>query len=592
MAESIISPDVFTRENDISFIQSQPLAAGAAFVGPTVKGPLEQPTVITSYSEYVRTFGTTLTSGSNNYEYLTSIAVRNYFSQGGNTALVTRVASGSQNYTAAESTFITPLTGSVAPFTLYTLGKGAMYNNATGSSYTAAYENSDGSLKSGSADNLRWEISGVITGSGTFNLLIRQGDDNSKNKAVLETYSNVSLDPNSDRYIAKVIGDQYTTVSSESGNYYVSTVGEYPNRSKYVRAVVNRPTPNYLATDGITINSGSDGISYSNYLPAANATPAVSSGSFYNAVGSVPGNMKFFGEISGSTAVQGLNAAAYTKAISILSNKDDYQFNIITVPGLTMDNSTVSSVITNVISLAEERGDCIAVVDPVGFGNGTGIIADVTSQTVAKNSSYAAAYWPWVQVQSETGKYVWVPASTLVPGVYAFTDNYKAPWFAPAGMIKGGLPGVVRVERKLSKANRDELYSNKVNPIATLSGQGIVILGQKTLQTKASALDRVNVRRLLIELKKFIGDQAKNLLFEQNTGLTRNKFLSTVNPYLDSVVQREGLYAYRVVMDGNNNTADVIDRNQLVGQILIQPTKTIEFVVLDFTIEPTGVAFS
>jgi hypothetical protein len=175
--------------------------------------------------------------------------------------------------------------------------------------------------------------------------------------------------------------------------------------------------------------------------------------------------------------------------------------------------------------------------------------------------------------------------------VYAFTDAASAPWFAPAGLVRVGLPGVIQAERKLTKGDRDTLYASKVNPIATFPGTGISVFGQKTLQTKASALDRVNVRRLLIALKKFIGDQAKNLVFEQNTIATRNRFLATVNPYLESVVQRQGLYAYRVVMDDTNNTADVVDRNQLVGQIYIQPTKTIEFVVLDFIVEPTGATF-
>ena len=151
---------------------------------------------------------------------------------------------------------------------------------------------------------------------------------------------------------------------------------------------------------------------------------------------------------------------------------------------------------------------------------------------------------------------------------------------------------VIQAEQKLTRGQRDLLYDGKVNPIATFPGQGIAVFGQKTLQTKASALDRVNVRRLLIELKKFLGDQARNLVFEQNTVATRNKFLSTVNPYLESVVQRQGLYAFRVVMDDTNNTADVVDRNQLIGQIFIQPARTAEFIVLDFTVEPTGATFN
>ena len=196
-----------------------------------------------------------------------------------------------------------------------------------------------------------------------------------------------------------------------------------------------------------------------------------------------------------------------------------------------------------------------------------------------------------MQTQSSTGKNVWIPASTVIPGVYAFTDGAAAPWFAPAGLTRGGIPNVIQAERKLTRAQRDTLYNKNVNPIATFPGAGISVFGQKTLQKKKSALDRVNVRRLLINLKKFVNDVSRTLVFEQNTNTTRELFLSQVNPFLESVVQRQGLFAFRVVMDESNNTPDVIDRNQLIGQIFIQPAKTVEFIVLDFTIEPTGATF-
>ena len=157
--------------------------------------------------------------------------------------------------------------------------------------------------------------------------------------------------------------------------------------------------------------------------------------------------------------------------------------------------------------------------------------------------------------------------------------------------MRGGLGNVLRPERKLSQANRDTLYEANVNPIASFPGIGTVVYGQKTLQRRASALDRVNVRRLLISLKGYIGSVAQTLVFEQNTAATRNNFLSVVNPYLESVQQRQGLYAFKVVMDDSNNTPDVIDRNQLVGAIYLQPTKTAEFIILDFNVLPTGATF-
>ena len=184
-----------------------------------------------------------------------------------------------------------------------------------------------------------------------------------------------------------------------------------------------------------------------------------------------------------------------------------------------------------------------------------------------------------------------MPASTLIPGVYAKNDKTAEAWFAPAGINRGGLSTVVQAERKLTQANRDALYTGKVNPIATFPGRGVVVFGQKTLQRQASALDRVNVRRLLIALKNYISQVSDNLVFEQNTSATRNVFLSQVNPYLESVQQRQGLYAFKVVMDSSNNGADVIDKNELKGAIYIQPTKTAEFIYLDFNILPTGAEF-
>jgi phage tail sheath protein FI len=179
----------------------------------------------------------------------------------------------------------------------------------------------------------------------------------------------------------------------------------------------------------------------------------------------------------------------------------------------------------------------------------------------------------------------------VIPGVYAFNDRVAAPWFAPAGLNRGGIDVAVQAERKLTQSNRDDLYDANVNPLASFPNTGIVVYGQKTLQKKSSALDRVNVRRLMIAAKKYIASASKFLVFEQNTAVTRNRFLNIVNPYFEDVQQRQGLYAFKVVMDDSNNTPDVIDRNQMVGQIFLQPTKTAEFIVIDFNILPTGAAF-
>ena len=273
--------------------------------------------------------------------------------------------------------------------------------------------------------------------------------------------------------------------------------------------------------------------------------------------------------------------------LNLLANPDEYQYNVVSMPGLNRVSSATQ--ISTVVSNAQNRGDNIAVVDMVPYGTA---INTVTSQALGMDTSYGATYWPWVQAADpDSGNSVWVPASTLIPAVYAFNDNSTEAWFAPAGFNRGGLSTVVRAERKLTQGDRDTLYQGNVNPIATFPNQGVVVFGQKTLQKKASALDRVNVRRLLITLKDYISQIADNLVFEQNTIATRNSFLAQVNPYLTSVQQRQGLYAFKVIMDDSNNTADVIDRNQLVGQIYLQPTKTAEFIYLDFNLTPTGATF-
>jgi len=179
----------------------------------------------------------------------------------------------------------------------------------------------------------------------------------------------------------------------------------------------------------------------------------------------------------------------------------------------------------------------------------------------------------------------------MIPGVLAFTDRSSDAWFAPAGLTRGALGNVIRAERKLPTATRDTLYEANVNPIATFPQSGVVVFGQKTLQKRSTALDRVNVRRLLITLKSYITQIADQLVFEQNSIATRNSFLTQVNPYLESVQQRQGLYAFRVIMDESNNGPDVVDRNELVGQIFLQPTKTAEYILLDFNVTPTGATF-
>jgi uncharacterized protein len=574
MAETLLSPGVLARENDQSFLTAQPVQAGAAILGPTVKGPIV-PTVVTTYSQYQNIFGTLVQSGSDYYTYFTSIAAFNYFQNGGDSLLVGRVTNGT--YTSATSSIMPTGSGGptsgLAPFVLETLSKGTIMN-------TGVTEIGGGALATGSSDNIRWEIVSPNTASGTFSLLIRQGNDTGNSRSVLETWTNLSLDPKASNYISRVLGDQTQTIATDGSTYYIQTTGSYANVSAYVRVkAVNFQTPNYFD------NTGAAKSQFTGSLPLA------SSGSFNGAVGTpFTERVAKFYENAGLTAnadSQGVTGSDYTVLLNLLANADEYQYNVISAPGLNRISSATQ--ITTLITNAQNRGDNIAVVDMAPYGTA---LASVTGQALAMDTSYGATYWPWVQTADpDLGNNEWVPASTLIPAVYAFNDNSSEAWFAPAGFNRGGLATVVRAERKLTQGDRDSLYQGNVNPIATFPNQGVVVFGQKTLQKRASALDRVNVRRLLITLKDYISQIADTLVFEQNTLATRNSFLSQVNPYLTSVQQRQGLYAFKVIMDDSNNSADVIDRNELVGQIYLQPTKTAEFIYLDFNLTPTGATF-
>ena len=569
MANFTVSPGVTTNELDQTFLSGQPLLPGAAIIGPTVKGPYETPTLVTSYSDFQTKFGDSFVSGGVDYSYLTSIAAYNYFNYGGKLLTVARVASGT--FTSATSSLIPtgssgPTTG-LSPFVLETISQGIIMNNS-GSEVS-------GSLVSGSRDNIRFEITNVNTGSGTFNVLIRQGNDTTSNKNILESFNNVNLDPNSVRYISTIIGDQKQSYNSTTNQ--ITLTGDYSNNSNYVRVKsVNYSTPTYLNSNGTISNA-----SYTGSLPANG------SGSFGSATGTIAANVGASMYDLIGTTTQGLAGSDYDKMITLFSNKDLFQFNLLFTPGLL--HSKHPTQVNQIVSNTQNRGDNLYVLDLIDYSS---TVAATVTQASGINNSFAATYWPWVKIlDPATGKQIWSPASTVIPGVYAFNDKIAAPWFAPAGINRGGLSTVLRAEQLLNQANKDILYSNNINPLATLPKNGVVVFGQKTLQKEASALDRVNVRRLLLELKIYIRQIADTILFEQNTISTRNSFLAKVTPYLENIQQKQGLYAFKVVMDESNNGPAVIDQNQLIGQIYVQPTRTAEFISLDFILLPTGAEF-
>ena len=278
---------------------------------------------------------------------------------------------------------------------------------------------------------------------------------------------------------------------------------------------------------------------------------------------------------------------AYKRAINAVSNPDEFDMNLLVTPGVI--HRLHSNVTNHAISKVESRADALYIMDSAAYNDSVETVLDTVKNL---DTNYVATYYPWVMIPNRDSSIpVWVPPSVVLPGVISFNDQVAHEWFAPAGLNRGGLTSVLEAKTRLTHAERDDLYDGRVNPIASFPGQGVVVFGQKTLQSKPSALDRINVRRLLIALRKFIASTSRYLVFEQNTQALRNRFLNIVNPYLEQVQSNSGLSAFRVVMDDTNNTPEVVDRNQLVGQIFIQPTRTAEFIVLDFVVQPTGATF-
>ena len=336
-------------------------------------------------------------------------------------------------------------------------------------------------------------------------------------------------------------------------------------------AVNNTDGPfSYQVQFTIPLQGGSDGVN-----------PSLPRNSGFN----IKGSNAFGFNLSSSTSP---GTKAYRKALNILTNSDEYDFNLLVTPGIIREYHPTT--VDEAINLCEQRSDAFYIMDLTGPRS---TIRTAISLAKDLDTTYAGVYYPWLRIMdSNLNRPVMVPPSVVMPEVFSFSDRTGAEWFSPAGLTRGGIRSALEANIKLSHSERDALYEGKINPIATFPGSGVVAWGQKTLQNNKSALSSINVRRLLISLRKYISSASNYLVFENNTQVLRNRFLSMVTPYMESIQSKQGLYAFRVVMDESNNTSDVIDRNELRGSIYLQPTRAVEYIILDFNILPTGTSFS
>lgn len=289
------------------------------------------------------------------------------------------------------------------------------------------------------------------------------------------------------------------------------------------------------------------------------------------------------------------NVQSFKDGIDLMASPEEVDINLFATPGIDFENN--DTIVRYALEMIEDRTDSLYIMDAprltVGTEKGTSDEVVSILDSTGIDSNYAATYWPWVQYQDpSSGKYSYQPPTFMVVRSIAYTDNIAYPWFAPAGDNRGLAPsGVIRADIKLKKTDRDTLYQGRVNPIATTIQSGVKIDGQKTLQTRMSALDRINVRRLLLQVRRLVAAASQGLVFEQNDQTLRDQFLAKVEPILLQIQNQRGLYAFKVVMDDTNNTNDTIDRNTLVGRIKLKPAKTMEFLDLSFEVTPSGALF-
>lgn len=501
-------------------------------------------------------------------------------------------------------------------------------------------DNSNNDIKI-SIQNVQQSANTSSTLFGTFDLLVRDFDDTDEDQIVLESYTKLNFDDSSDNYILKQIGNQYTTWNTTNQRF--DKYGEYPQRSKFIRVELNTqefpdqavpfgfaayPLPTTLSGSGgpyvarslpsistANINTNKNlyyGIKFTDYISdglkvSLSHSLGISTQSGYYATYSLDnlgstslatpalvGYRKFTVPMyKGWDAINHNNYIDYTSlptnlqsafvdAVTICGSPEEVDASDLFVPGVS-DTTVTDEIITQI----ETRKDIFAVIDTAGF-NAT--ISTQLTNADAIDSSYAATYYPWVRIYDPISKNsIWVPPSVGAAEAIAFTDANAFPWYAPAGTQRGSLPRINALAKNIYKDDLRDLDAHNVNAIKKVPGEPYpVIWGQKTLQKKVSALESVNVRRLLVAAKKFLNRQAHSILFENSNPDVWNRFVRETEPWFDDVKNKRGLKEFKIVADESLNTPDIIDRNIMKAQIYLVPRRSAEIIAIDFVIDRTS----
>jgi phage tail sheath protein FI len=502
-------------------------------------------------ARYPGTLGNSLTisvcSATNSFSYTTTA---NVTSSSNVAVLPSTVSAANAKFTTGDTILIGSNT--------YTISTSTVNESNTTIVLTTPYIGSTANGVSAPAATLKWKYAayfdsapgtsqfGETTSSTNDELHVIVIDGDAKfsgiKDGILEKYSNVSKAGNA-------------KTDDGSPNFYATKIF---NQSKYIYAIDTLSG----ATDwGQDADHGPD------FDQVANYTVKLAGG-----VDASPGD------------------AELVTAFGKYSNSEEVDISLL------ISGPATQTVATSVLSIANQRKDCVAFISPLKADAVDSInmdkIIEYRNNLLSAGSSYGVMDSAWkYQFDKYNNKYRYVPLNGDIAGLCARTDSIRDPWFSPAGFNRGQILNAIKLSWNPSKTQRDELYKNGINPVVAFPGEGIVLYGDKTLQAKPSAFDRINVRRLFITLEKAISTAAKYSLFEFNDEFTRSQFVSLVEPFLRDVKGRRGIYDYSVVCDASNNTGEVVDSNRFVGDIYIKPAKSINFIQLNFVAVRSGVEF-
>jgi phage tail sheath protein FI len=579
MASNMLSPGVKVTISDFSDYVAQASTSTIGIVGGARRGPLG-PTLITSRAQALKTYGNPSTKDYGIYSLLAALENSEsvYYNRVIKTA--SKASAGdpdsdlllfygldtSTTYNGAEIT----ITGTVDSFSI-TVKLGDTTEN-----YTNLTKENVATSINGKSEILTVEVNAASDARfKTDNYELSGGASGAK----FATVSSDGIDFVSKNYDSTING--YTVKFSEADFLGSFTYDLVDQKGTVVEELTDLSTNaddnRYFET---YINNNSEYINCT-YESSSNTTVT---GKDYKLSG-------------GADGIDGLTSAEIIKGLDQFSSTESYDIDIICAPGWSDP-----AVISEGVSICEDRQDALYIIDPP-FGLKAQQVVDWSNaqgdyqrpNASAYNSSYAAIYWPWVEIYDTfTDSYLWLPPSGYVASQMAYSDNVGEPWFAPAGLNRGKLTTPVDIEYNPTKGERDILYGNRnvVNPIINYRGSGLVIWGQKTTQRKTSALDRVNVRRLVNYIKKIITASTMYYVFEPNDEYCWQKWVDMVDPTLSAIKSRRGVYDYKIIMDETTVTADDIENSRMPGIIMFKPTKASEFIPLDFQIMPYSANFS